>query len=122
MEERIRQFANASVMRGCGFGMLTVATGMMGVAFSLRLVLYAGGTGMLLMTFILVLKAARADRVAYRTTEVWIMLDEKDRPPAALAPSMICRARRTALLQYAYWSALMAASLLASGLALRTFN
>lgn len=116
MEERIRQSAHASVMRGCGFGMLTIFTGMIGVASSLSLVLRTGGFGMLLMTFILILKAARAHRVPAHSTEIWVMLDEKDRPPKALAGRMIASARRETLLVFAYWSAIMAAVLLAAEL------
>ena len=116
MEDRIRRTAHLSVMRGCGFGMLAIVTGMMGAAITPALVLKTGGFGMLLMAFILILKASRADRVPFRSTEVWIMLDKKDRPPEALAPAMITQARRGALLFYAYYSAVIGVVLLSGGL------
>ncbi len=115
MEEIIRRLAHISVLRGCGFGTLTILTGMMGVAFDLSLVLKTGGIGMLLMAFILILKAARVYQTPLRTTEVWIMLDERDRPPVALARGMIAEARRDVMLLYAYFSAIVSAALLISG-------
>lgn len=116
MEQTIRQLAHASVMRGCAFGMLGVVTGMMGFADQLPVALKWGGLGTLLMAFVLILKASRADRVAFRSTEVWIMLDKDQRPPESLAPVLIANARREAMLHYAYLSAIIAALLLGGGL------
>lgn len=112
MEQRIRALAYLSVVRGCGFGLLTIFTAMVGVAADLSLVLRTGGIGLLLMAFILVLKAARAYRVSFRATEIWILLDKEQRPPAAIAGALIPRFRREALLLYGYRSAWLAAALL----------
>jgi len=117
MEETIRRAAFTSVMRGCGFGMLGVVTGMMGLANELVLALRTGGLGMLLMTFVLILKAARVDQVSYKSTEVWVMLEDGQRPPDALAHRMIADARREAMLRFAYLSAIVAVVLLAFELA-----
>jgi len=110
--------AHLSVMRGCGFGLLAVVTGMMGLANDAVLALRWGGIGTLLMTFVLILKAARAHRVPFRATEVWVMLDPPQRPPEALAGRLIAQARREALLLYAYWSAALSVAFLAGELAL----
>ncbi|MCA1952708.1 MAG: hypothetical protein LDL25_02530 [Hyphomicrobiales bacterium] len=117
MDDRIRAHAHVSVMRGCGFGVIAIITTMIGVADRLALSLKVGGIGMLLMTFILLLKAARAGETRFRSTEVWIMLDEHERPPEALAPGLIARARREAFLRYAWFSAI-AAGLMLAGAAL----
>jgi hypothetical protein len=116
MEQRIREYAHVSVMRGCGFGMLAIVTSMMGVANEPALALKFGGLGMLLMAFVLILKAARVDQTRFRSTEVWIMLDEGERPPEALAPFLIAEARKDALLRYAYLSAIIAVVMLAGEL------
>lgn len=116
MEDHIRRVAHTSVMRGCGFGMLAVVTSMIGLANDLALALKAGGLGMLLMTFVLIFKASRADRVPFKTTEVWVMLEKNERPPEALAPHMVAEARREALLRFAYLTAIIAVALLAGEL------
>lgn len=113
MEEIVRRKVLVSVLRGCGFGALTIVTGMIGAANSLPLFLKTGGYGMLLMAFILILKASRADRIPYRKTEVWIMLDTSERPPDALAAAMIANARREIMLEYAYYSAITGVVLIA---------
>ena len=120
MPDNIHRNAHLSVMRGCGFGLLGIVTGMMGLANDAVLALRWGGIGTLLMTFVLILKAARVDRVPYRSTEVWVMLDPHQRPPDALAGRLIAVARRDALLRYAYFSAGLSVALLAGELALIT--
>jgi hypothetical protein len=122
MEEIIRRTAYTSVMRGCGFGMLGIVTTMMGLANELVLALKAGGLGMLLMAFVLIFKASRVDRVSYKTTEVWVMLDKHERPPEALAARMVADARREAMLRFAYISAILAVGMLSFELLILIFR
>jgi hypothetical protein len=112
MEKTLRRTAFTSVMRGCGFGMLGIVTGMMGLANEVVLAVRTGGLGMLLMAFVLILKATRVNRVPFKSTEVWIMLNDAQRPPEALASSMIAEARREAMLRFAYLSAVISVILL----------
>jgi hypothetical protein len=113
MEQRVRECAFLSVMRGCGFGMIAIVITMLALANQPDMSLKFGGFSLLLMSFILILKAARAHTVPLRSTEVWIMLRTDDRLPEALASGMIPVARREAFLVYAYRSAVMAGVLLA---------
>ena len=101
MEERVRRYTILSVARGCAFGFLAIFTLMVGSASELTLFFRSGGIGLMLMCFILLLKASRVDQVPVRSTEVWIMMDEHERPPQAIAKVLIARARREALQRFA---------------------
>lgn len=113
MESTIRSLAMISVFRGCAFGALAIITGMVGLSFDITAALRFGGMAMLLMTAILILKAWRADSQSYKQTEVWIMLDPEQRPPAALAPLLIASARQAAFYRFAYLSAVGSSLMLA---------
>ncbi|WP_284177217.1 hypothetical protein [Rhabdaerophilum sp. SD176] len=113
MHDLIQRTAHLSVIRGCGFGVLGIITAMTGLANDLPLALHWGGLSMLLMSFILLLKAARVHQVSFRSTEVWILIPDNQRPPEALAAGIIARARREAFLVYAYRSAIVAGLMLA---------
>ncbi len=115
MRELLQRTAHLSVSRGCGFGLLAIVTAMMGLANDLPLALRWGGISMLLMCFVLLLKAARAYHVPYRSTEVWILIPDNQRPPEAFAAAMIAEARREACLAYAYRSAIAALIMLVLG-------
>ncbi|MCZ8259658.1 MAG: hypothetical protein O9333_05965 [Beijerinckiaceae bacterium] len=122
MEQRVRECAFLSVMRGCGFGMIAIVITMLALANQPDMSLKFGGFSLLLMSFILILKAARAHVVPLRSTEVWIMLRTDDRLPEALASGMIPEARREAFLVYAYRSAVMAGLLLALDMVVVAFR
>jgi hypothetical protein len=113
MEQRVREVAHLSVMRGCGFAMIAIVITMLALGEQPVMSLQFGGFGLLLMSFILILKAARAHAVPLRSTEVWIMLRPDDRPPESLAAGLIAEARQEALLIFAYRAACAAAFLLA---------
>ncbi|MCA3634968.1 MAG: hypothetical protein INF18_04530 [Methylobacterium sp.] len=108
METTIRRYAQLSIARGCGFGALAIATVMVGSASNLSLFLRSGGFATLLMCFILLIMAARADHVPVKRTEVWIMLPKENRPPVEVAAPLIARARKDYLLRFAYVAAIVA--------------
>jgi hypothetical protein len=108
MREHVRRYAFLSVARGCGFGALTIVTAMAGSAFDLAIALKVCGFGFLLMCFVLIIKAARADQVPMKRTEVWIMMEPAERPPEKLAAVWIAAARREALYRFAHASAVIA--------------
>lgn len=118
MEATIRRYAQLSVARGCGFGALTIATAMVGSASDLSLFFRTGGFATLLMCFILMLKAARADRTPVKETEVWVMLPRDIRPQPEVAAPLIARARRDYLLKFAYAAAIVACAELGADLVL----
>lgn len=107
METTIRRYAQLSIARGCGFGALTIATVMVGSASDLSLFFRSGGFATLLMCFILLIMAARADHVPVKRTEVWIMIPKDERPPAEVAAPLIARARKDYLLRFAYVAAIV---------------
>jgi hypothetical protein len=75
--DRIRQCADISIRRGCGFGVLAIWTAMVGMSHDLVLAARGGALMFTLMIVILLLKAHKAPTRRYRDTEVWIMLDGK---------------------------------------------
>lgn len=118
METTIRRYAQLSIARGCGFGALAIATVMVGSASNLSLFLRSGGFATLLMCFILLIMAARADHVPVKRTEVWIMLPKENRPSVEVAAPLIARARKDYLLRFAYVAAIVASVELGLDLAL----
>jgi hypothetical protein len=75
--ERVRYFADLSIRRGCSFGLLAIATAVVGMASDMKLASKAAAIGMSLMAAILLLKALRAPTRSYKRTEVWVMLDKR---------------------------------------------
>ncbi|MCC7271823.1 MAG: hypothetical protein IT561_04085 [Alphaproteobacteria bacterium] len=89
MVDHIRQLADVSIRRGCGFGMLAVSTAMVGVAHDVALACYGGAIMMALMATILFLKGLRAPRRRYRSTELWLLLDKRHGLPEERAQAII---------------------------------
>lgn len=109
MRDKVEMCAWISVARGCGFAGLAIICGMVGLSFDPPAALKFGGLSALLVCAVLVLKALRAARVRYKDTETWLMLEDRDRPPAALAQSLITGARRRMLFSFARVNAMFAA-------------
>jgi hypothetical protein len=114
LEER----ANVSVARGHGFGLLAIFAVMVGCSSDIVLALKSGGLLCLVMCAALVLKAWRADRRPYKTTELWLMLAPSERPHASIAQQVIANVLREAYLRFARHSAWLAAGLLGGALVL----
>lgn len=117
---RIEDLAELSVGRGCGFAAIGIATFMVGMSAQLALAFKAGGIALLIMCFVLVLKAWRAETSPYKRTEVWVMLRKDDRPQPAVAQKLIGAALRRVYLRYALRTGAMAAALLVCSLVLAT--
>ena len=83
--ERIRHFADLSIRRGCGFGLLAIVTAMVGMASNMALAVKLGAICVTLMCAVLVIKAMRAPTRDYRRTEVWIMLEKRHELPEGRA-------------------------------------
>lgn len=114
--EAIRRVALMSTARGCGFGGLAIITAMMGFADYPPNALKFGGIASLLAASILILKAWRAPRKSYKSTEVWLLLPEAERPAGEQAQSLIVAARTEAFYRFAFLSAIIAAIFLTGGL------
>jgi hypothetical protein len=115
--ERIREFADISIRRACGFGFLAIATAMIGTCSEILLSTKIGATSLTLMSMVLVLKAVQAPSRSYKRTEVWIMLNRRHDLPEPRAQQVF-----GAILRERYmWHATVAASL-AAALWLTTFS
>lgn len=97
----VRSLAYASIARGCGFAMLAIILLMLALSFDAGLSLRTGGFGLLLACVILLLKANNAIRKPYRRTEVWLMMDQRERAMAERRPTMIGASLREASLRFA---------------------
>jgi hypothetical protein len=75
--ERVRNLADLSIRRGCGFGLIAIGTAMTGMAGDIAMAIKGGAIMTTLMGAVLVIKALRASATNYRRTEVWIMLGKK---------------------------------------------
>lgn len=75
--ERIRYYADLSIRRGCGFGLLAIATAMVGMGHDILLAAKSGAIMLTVMWSVLVAKGLRAPAKSYRRTEVWILLDKR---------------------------------------------
>ena len=118
--EHIEAFARLSVLRGAGFGLLAIVCFMLGLAGMPALSLKTGGVLCLLASFILILRAELADRRPYKRTEVWLMLDQEQRPPAAIAQRIIASTLKVCYREVALLYARGAVAMLALSLVLPT--
>ncbi|PZO02263.1 MAG: hypothetical protein DCF30_05670 [Hyphomicrobiales bacterium] len=112
---RLRLLAEISTARGCGFAGLATLCMMVGLSGNLAATLKAGGYSALLVMSILLLMAQRAPGKPFRRTEVWLMLDEAERPPDPLAQRLLSGVRRAVFLRFAAYHAVAAVLLLAGG-------
>lgn len=112
---RLRLLAEISTARGCGFAGLATLCLMIGLSANLASTLKAGGYSALLVMSVLLLMAQRAPSKPFRRTEVWLMLDDADRPPEPLAQRLLSAVRRAVFLRFAAYHAIAAALLLTGG-------
>jgi len=102
MIDRIRHFADLSIRRGCGFGLIAIATAMTGMGHEIALAAYGGAIMAALMGAILLLKGLRAPSRAYKTTELWLLLDRRHGLPEARAQEVIGGVLRERYLWHAW--------------------
>ncbi len=119
MDQRIRALADLSIRRGCGFGLIAVATAMVGLGHDAALATSGGAIMVGLMGAVLALKAFRAPRRSYRKTELWLLLERDHGLPEASAQPVIGRILRERYYWHAQWAAVMAAGLWALSVVLR---
>lgn len=72
--DRIRYYAEVSVLRALGFAGLGLFTLMLGLSFDLYLALRTAALVLGVVGAVLVVKAYTAPRRNYRRTEVWVLL------------------------------------------------
>lgn len=109
--ERIRQCAEVSVRRACAFGLLAIATTMVGFSSDFSLALRAGAILLMLMAAILCVSGIRAERKPYKHREVWLLMERSHGLPEPRAQETISRVMRELFYSYAKMAAISAAAL-----------
>ncbi len=117
--ERIREYADISIRRACGFGFLAIATAMVGTCSEILLSAKIGATSLTLMSMILVLKAVQAPSRSYKRTEVWTMLDRRHDLPEMRAQQVFGDILRERYMWHATLAASMALLLWCATFAIR---
>lgn len=116
--DAIERVAQVSVGRACAFCGLAIVCFMVGFSYEPYLSARVGGIFSFAMTMVLVVKALIAWRVPYKSTETWLMLQDHEKPPQAVAQTVISGILRCVFLQYARYSAAFSISLLAAAVVL----
>jgi hypothetical protein len=107
----IDRLAEITIARACGFAGLGVVAVMVGLSFDPAMSFKSGAILLSLMTAVLQYFAIRAPSTPYKRTEVWLMIDAPDRPPAGVAQRLIGAARQTAYRRFALFAAIGAGAL-----------
>ena len=105
MPDTIRHMAFLSIARGSGFALLAIVCLMLAFSYDGGMALRVGGFAMLLASAVLMLKAHNAPARPYRRTEVWMMLEEPQRPAGDTAQNLIADSLIEASLTCARWFA-----------------
>lgn len=122
MLEIVEKLAEFSVARACGFAMLAILVTIVGLLDSPAIALKTGAVLSLLVSMILLLKAALAESKPHRSTELWLLLKPHERPHEAVAQRIIALALREAFLRFALYFASGAAAMLVTLLLLALFG
>lgn len=107
--EIIEMHARVSVARGCAFALLAIFCVTLGLMSTPILALKIGGFFCLVVSVVLMLRAQFAPRRSYKHTEVWLMLDERERPHPLVAQRIICGVLRSVFNEFGLYFARAAA-------------
>ena len=103
--DRIRELATISIGRACLFGLLAIATFMMGLIAWPDLAMRSGAILFLLTAAILMLKASYAPKQSYKRTEVWILLGKRHDLPEPRAQAIFGEVLRSTYIRFARMTA-----------------
>ena len=103
--DAVERVAFVSVGRACGFAGLAILCIMVGLCFEPMLAARSGGVLCMVMTLYLLWCAKTAPSRPIRDTEAWLILEEDERPPPAVAQRILGAALREAYLWFARYSA-----------------
>jgi hypothetical protein len=87
--DRIRQCADLSIRRACGFAMIAIWTATTGLAFDPMMAVRGAAIMLSLMAVVLFLKGYQAPKRDFRRTETWILMDKRHDLPADRAQQVI---------------------------------
>ena len=99
--DRIRYFAELSVLRALGFTGLGLATLLLGLSFDPHLALQTAAIGLAITGVVLVVKALNAAHRNYRRTELWILLGRQIEFPEHRAQQILGTVLRDTYARYA---------------------
>ncbi|MEK9724529.1 MAG: hypothetical protein VW405_13740 [Rhodospirillaceae bacterium] len=114
----VENAAFVSIGRASGFAGLAIFCVMFGLSFDPANAAKVGGELCLAVSAILAFRGWTARRRSYKKTELWIIIDKAERPPAGVAQQVVGAALREAYFWFAQSAAIIALVLLLSSLAL----
>lgn len=103
--DELRRVAFQSIGRACGFAGFAILCVMIGLSYDPLIAARAGGIFTTMTTVVLLLKARQALTRDVRRSEMWLMLDERDRPSAEYAQWAGATVLRDAYLWFAQYAA-----------------
>jgi hypothetical protein len=113
----IRQQAELSVRRGCGFALMAIVTAMVGFSGEPWIAVRSGAVFVLIAAVILFIRGRHARRRNYRHTEVWLMIEDAPALPRERLQDMIGGALADAYFAHAKLAAYIALTMSAIALA-----
>ena len=114
----IRQYAELSVRRGCGFALMAIVTAMVGFSGEPWIAVRAGAVFVLIAAMILYWRGRQARRRNFRHTEVWLMIEDAPALPRERLQTMIGGALSEVYYRYARLAAYVALAMCAIDLTL----
>jgi hypothetical protein len=102
---RLTDLANISVARGSAFGLLAIFCLMIGLTGYPLIALKTGAVCLMFGAGVLMVKAELSRRRPYQRTELWVLLNPRERPPAPIAQQVIGGTLRGAFQRYAIYYA-----------------
>ncbi len=120
--DRIRYLADLSIRRGCGFGLIAIATAAVGMSWDAVLALKLAAICASAMVAILLVKAMQAPTRNYKRTEVWIMLEKRHDLPESRAQQVFGSILRERYMWHATVTATAAGVLWLATLAVALFG
>jgi hypothetical protein len=120
--EKIREVAVACIGRAVMFGSLAIACVMLGFSFNPVSAFRSGAVLTLVMVVVLIGKAATAHRKNPKYTEVWLYLDETNRPSEAHSQLVFAAIMREVYARFARTAFFVACGLFAISLVFSAFG
>lgn len=99
--DRIRYFAELSVLRALGFAGLGLVTMVFGLSFDLHLALQMAAVLLGIVGAVLMVKSLNAPRRNYRHTELWMLLDRTIEFPEDRAQQILGTVLKETYFRYA---------------------
>lgn len=116
--DEIKRYAELSVRRGCGFGLMAVVTAMVGFSAEPRIAVRVGAISVVIAAVILFWRGWRARARNYRHTEVWLMIEDVPALPRERLQTMIGGALADAYFAHARLAAYLALGMCVISLAI----